>query len=252
MKITFLIAVLLAGSIINGWSQDVIYLFSGKQITGKVMSINKEDVFYHPKDDPVITKRAALDKVVMIVYENGSSHIIAAPPREPRKKDSIRYGNNLLSFHLIDLAFEDFTLSYERILKSGKLGIQIPISIGVGHPEQSYYNFYNTYAGAFVLNYYPAKQRKFNYFNGLMLQGGYGTGVEYVDSNYQTVDYKKTDMWYGKFLVNNGIYWNIAPTIRLSAYLGLGLAYYDKRSNEYLPAGISTCAKFSINMSCRF
>jgi hypothetical protein len=230
-------------------AQDIIYLYNGKQIKVKIDNITSQQIRYKPfenLDGPIkiIDKKA----VLMIVYEDGHSDVFAQGNKKSPKSDSIKLGNNLISFHVLDILFNDLTLSYERILPKGYLGLTFPVSLGIGEGVGSIFNFVDVYSGGIGLNYYPSGQKNINYLMGIILKAGKGKSTD----NSIYVNNVAPEMFYSRILINNGFCFCPVPGMRISLYFSLGLSYYDKYWRDNRPAGFYQSAGFSFNTSCRF
>jgi len=126
MKYLSSIILIIALSIIslNSYSQDIIYNIDGSKIEAKVEEVGKSEVKYRKFDNTdgpvyVLPKR----EIMMITYENGSHDIINEKSEEFQLQTD--FTRNIISFHLFDLLYNNVTLSYERILGNGTVGIRM-------------------------------------------------------------------------------------------------------------------------------
>ncbi len=235
-------------------AQDIIYKLDGTKEEVKVLEIDKKEIHYK-KFSNTEGPTYSIDRsnVVMITYENGNFDLLNKPVIEGKK--NVEFARNILSYHLFDLVFNEFTISYERLLKEGKIGIQIPLSFGYNRSNFYSDNFRSLFYSGATLNFYPTGQGIFKYFMGPQLILGYGEEQDYVDyfddqGNYIGTENLTTQSFYGKFFVNNGIIFTPIKNLSISTYLSLGIRYLNKspQDNDV----VKTDAHYSINLSYRF
>lgn len=190
-------------------------------------------------------------EISMILFENGKIRFFE---RESRAKHRVDFKKNLINYHLFDLIVNNFKLSYERILNSGKIGIQIPIAVGYGDDESisGFDDVHNTFYTGITLNFYPTGQGKVRYFMGPGIQIGTG----YFDDGYWnnsngTYIEENVDTYIFRFLVNNGIIFTPIDALSISLVGSLGIRYTDKTFNSD-NQNIKTVGAFSANLSYRF
>ncbi|MCF6169812.1 MAG: hypothetical protein L3J66_02390 [Bacteroidales bacterium] len=230
------------------FAQDYIYLRDQqKRIAAKNIRISGSEIRYESYDKTggqVYSLPSG--QVSLVAYQNGEVRLI-----ERKSKIISRYDfkRNLFTYHLFDLVVNNFTVSYERILKSGKIGIEIPLSFGYSENNSGYDDLSNKFYSGLYLNFYPTGQGKVRYFMGPGIRIGVGhndygyyDGNNYIENN--------SDSFYGKLLVNNGIIYSPISTLSLSAILSLGIRYFPEAnySNEV----VKTVAAFSFNLAYRF
>lgn len=250
-KTTLLIALFLSFSA-GLFAQDYIYLLDQDQsrIAAKNVRIDKSEIKYEnfdATDGRVYLLNPA--QVKLIAYENGEiKNLQTAVPTSKQKKEYI-FKKNLVTFHLFDLVFSNFTFSYERLLNSGKVGFQIPFSFGYSSGNNTPGNDFvvsKFYSGLNV-NFYPTGQGKVRYFLGPSLRLGLGHDNNNNSGNYET---ENPDTFYTKLLVNNGVMFSPIPELSLSVILSLGMRYYPE-AGQYNEE-VTTSAAFSFNLSYRF
>ena len=244
MKNFLILSILLLASSYGVLAQDYIYLrdlqtrIAAKNIKISVSEISYEN--YGADDGQVYSIKS--NQVNLIAYENGEVRMIQ---RKSKIINNYDFKKNLITYHLFDLVISNFTISYERILQNGKLGIQIPFSFGYSAGNNFGENVVISrfYSGLYF-NFYPTGQGKVRYFLG----PGIRLGVGHDNHDYDSQDY--TDTFYGKLLINNGIVFSPIPELSLSAILSLGVRYYPEASNYN--EEVRTSAAFSFNLSYRF
>ncbi len=164
----------------------------------------------------------------------------------------MNFKKNLINYHLFDLIVNNFKLSYERITSNGKLGIQIPIAIGYGDPDNvsGFDDVYNTFYTGVTLNFYPTGQGKVRYFMGPGIQVGTGFFSDGYYDGYSNV-YEKTETFIFRFMVNNGIMFTPIEALSISLVGSLGIRYTDETYYND-DQNIKTVGAFAANLSYRF
>ncbi|MBN3036735.1 MAG: hypothetical protein JW861_14210 [Bacteroidales bacterium] len=235
-------------------AQDVLHLNDGSTINCKVLEVGDKYIAFKLSSNPdgpdYLEKRS---RVYKIVYQNGMEDLI----QTVYDMECINYlPRNIFSYHLFDVVFNDFTLSYERISKNGKTGIRIPISAGYNYEENSDFDLKNLFYSGAGINFYPTGQGKFKYFMGPHIRFGLSRSqsnswiwVE-IDPNNGHFEQKKEDYFYGKLFIDNGLVYTPIPSFTVSSYLSLGIRYFD--STLDVDDGLRSTAHFSINLGYRF
>ncbi|MEA3496248.1 MAG: hypothetical protein U9R42_09460 [Bacteroidota bacterium] len=232
-------------------TQDIIYKNDGSKIEAKIVKIAQDVVKYKKYSDiEGATFILEISEITMIRYESGKNVFLTKAFTDVKKEvEEFELENNLITFHLFDIIFDDFTLSYEKISDDGTMGVQIPIAIGFD--KNSYYA-YSDYSNIFYtgigLNFYPTGQGIWKYFVGPSIR----LGKLRAKDNGWSSDAKEVITFYGKFLINNGIMFSPTPNYSVSAIGSLGIKYFDKEIDDYIPSGIYSAAHFAINISYRF
>jgi len=248
MKYLSSIILIIALSIIslNSYSQDIIYNIDGSKIEAKVEEVGKSEVKYRKFDNTdgpvyVLPKR----EIMMITYENGSHDIINEKSEEFQLQTD--FTRNIISFHLFDLLYNSVTLSYERILGNGTVGIRIPVTVSYG--EDDIYNYTRIFGSGIIVNFYPTGQGKWRYFVGPDVQMGVAESswYDYYNSYSQ---YKTENCLYTRFLIDNGVSFSPIKNMSVSVLVGLGIRYLAE-GDEY-ESGFNTDGQFSFNLSYRF
>lgn len=249
MKKNYLIVlVLLISGTINTFAQDYIYLKTGDKIAAIVSETTKTATLYTEFGSPSGEMKLVDNKdIKLIAFANGKV-------KDFTDGNSIKSNdgshNNLIAYHLADLIINNFTISYERIFNNGKMGIQIPLSIGYSGDYQELGDFQNKFYTGVNLNIYPTGQGQWRYFLGPGLRVGSGRYESY-DNCYDCYDYyhHEEDLFYFKFHINNGIMFTPVPALSLAASLSLGIRYVD---SKYADEKVRTTGAFSFNMIYRF
>ncbi len=231
-------------------AQDFIYKKDGNRIAAK----NVEELVghisyqkYNEQGDQIY--KINNNEVSFIAYENGLVKFVEKESRIIQRHD---FNQNIINYHLFDLVVNNFKISYERILKNGKIGIQIPIAFGYGNTDQisGFDDVYNQFYTGVALNFYPTGQGKIRYFMGPGIQIGTGFFEDSYNYSGANADHK-TDVYIFRFLVNNGIAFTPIKALSISLVGSLGIRYTDKTENTG-DQKIKTVGAFSTNLSYRF
>jgi hypothetical protein len=234
----------------EAYSQDFIYTKSNTRIAAKIIELGIGEVQYkeyNNPDGPVIAIKN--NDISLIAFEDGHLEFF-----EPVKKIVMRndFNKNLLTYHLADLIFNNFTLSYEHISKNGKTGFEIPISFGYGNHAQVD-DMYNQFYTGLNLNFYPTGQGKWRFLTG----PGLRIGVARWDYGYYNgdnvgcyVDYDENS-GYIKFMVNNGVIFTPIKALSFSIVGSIGIRYLFTIPRDY-KYQVRTTGAIAVNLSYRF
>jgi len=240
----------------NLLSQDIITLKNNYTIDAKNIVVTPDEInyenFYDDSGKILVLQKS---KVVSILYQNGSKVKMYQPSITVTQSTM---GENLITFHFLDFAISNFTVSYERIIEDGKYGIQIPFSFGYSNkpttipvplPWDSEYtnSLVNQFYTGITFNIYPSGQGKVKYFLGPALR--FGSGKYYENwSSYNSSPNSSINTGYVKFLVNNGIVFTFANSLSITAIGSIGIQHMYKVDNS----PTQTTGALSVNMSYRF
>ncbi|MEZ5195476.1 MAG: hypothetical protein R2764_03485 [Bacteroidales bacterium] len=235
-------------------AQDTIVFKSGERTLGIVKEISDLEILYKdfnfPDGPDYKVRKSSLSRVAL---KNGQVKQFS------KEKPLTVYPRNIIAYHIFDMVYPEFTISYEHILNSGKLGLKVPFSLGYNYSDgnngpRNYNSIWYTGVG---LNVYLMGQRMASYFIGPEIH--VGEGVEYYgyyDEDYygygQHFNVQKR-FYYTRFIINNGIAFCPIPEFRLAAVLGLGFRYYNIDSEyDYSEDGMKSTAYFTFSMGYRF
>jgi len=263
MKTLTTIFMLLFAFILNSYSQDVIYKKDGSKEEAKITLVGDKNIQYKKfsnLEGPVYTMPKS--DIVLITYENGQYELMQ-PEHETGKSSkqelSANFTKNMLGYHLFDVVYGDFTISYERILSSGTVGISIPIGFGYAYNTDYFGNsgewVKNLFYSGVGVNFYPTGQGKWRYFLGPEVRIGYGKTTYWQsvwdDNGNYISDYQVDDEGvYTKFFVNNGVMFTPVRNLSVSAIVGMGVRYFPEANYSYdafRPSGY-----YSMNLYYRF
>ena len=248
MKTTLLLIFVVLFATISSFTQDYIYLTNGEKIEAIVSETTKTATLYTVYGDANNQLKIVDNKdIKLIAFSNGKVKDFAEG--NPGVVSNNGFASNLVAYHLADLLINNFTLSYERILKSGKVGIQIPLSIGYSGDYQELGDFQNRFYTGIYVNFYPTGQGQWRYFLGPGLRFGTGVYEYYHDYDHYNNYYGEEDVFYFKFHINNGVIFSPIPNLSLAASLSLGIRYIDSKNTD---EKIRTTGAASFNMIYRF
>lgn len=151
---------------------------------------------------------------------------------------------NILWYYPSDLIFNSFTLAYERILPSGKVGLRVPLSMGFASSNRvnnfDSFRRNNRYETGLELNYYPFGQGKLNYYFGpaMRIRSYRLYYYDYSQPQPALLENKATLI---SLALKNGIYFQFNKSICISADVGLGLRLFNEPNapDIYYPTNIS-------------
>ncbi len=230
-------------------AQDYIYLRDNSaRIAAKNIKTDGVETRYQLYDG-VSNAVFALDNldISLIAYEDGS---IKYFKDEDQLKSVYEYKKNLFTFHLFSLIVNEFTLSYEHIFSGGKIGLQIPLSLGFSNSNNNGFdNVNNKYFTGLNLNFYPTGQGRVRYYLGPGVQVGqsYYNDDVYANGVYVT---DKVETLAVRFYVNNGLVISPVPDMSLSVVGSIGVRYLDNPGDAR--DEIKTVGAFAFNLSYRF
>jgi len=246
-----LIATLLISIVVSQLNaQDTIVFNSNQRTAVIVKEVNDLEIRYkdfsNPSGPDFVTGKS---NVYQIIFENGE------PLQISKKKQKVGYGRNIISYHIFDFVYQDLSISYEHVLKNGKLGFKVPIAVGFNTDRDNGPRLYNNvmYSGL-GLNVYIFGQNMVSYFIGPEIHVGIGKEEYYYHEQYEPYSsyYKDEQFVYGRFLINNGISFNPVYNFRLAAVLGLGVRYYELDEQNNSDDGFRSTAYFTFSMGLRF
>lgn len=242
-------------------AQDIIYKKDGSKEEAKIVLVGEKEIQYKKYNNlegPVYT----LNKkdIVLIAYQNGEYETIKTADDDKKAAKielSENFAKNLITYHLFDVVYGDFTFSYERILSSGTIGIKIPLGFGYAY-NSDYFNNNENWVKNFMytgigVNFYLTGQGKWRYFIGPDVRVGYGKQSYwyYWDENGDYYEEERVNEGiYTKFYIDNGVIFTPIKSFSFAAIVGVGVRFFPDAGPNYstvMPAGY-----FSTNISYRF
>jgi hypothetical protein len=244
-------------------AQDIIFKKDGAKEEVKIVVVGEREIQYkkfNNLEGPVYTINKK--DISLITYQNGEYEMIKSAgddKRAAKAELTENFAKNLITYHLFDVVYGDFTFSYERILSSGNVSIRIPV--GFGYAYSSGFNdwnsnrLYNLFYSGIGVNFYPTGQGKWRYFVGPNIRVGYGKDIYWQaiydnNGNYISDGEVSNEGIYTKFFMDNGLMFTPVKNFCVSAIVGVGVRYFPNASdfnNSVTPTGY-----FSMNVSYRF
>lgn len=249
------------------FAQDRITLSDGTSRTGKIISEDQNFVRMKLDDGTVSAFRKAI--INELNYGSGQVQkqlpdlkIDPVPRSRPVKQNNrVEYksdeiGSNIISFNYFNILHSNISISYERIYKSGIIGVKIPVSVRLGASNRFFAVEHDYYTGI-DLNFYPVGQNSVSYFLGPAIRVGSGTvsgSREYIVDQFNTGypgDFPSGEAngTYVAFKFNNGIMFQPTPEFYLSLDAGLGLRQFFIDNFE---ANSRTFFNFGAHVGFRF
>ena len=282
MKTKLFFTFLIVSSYLNSFAQDTIYKTNGIKIIAKVMEINSSSIKYKfsGSDHDVDANIPKVD-VAYIVYANGMKEVYnnSASKKQTGLDDSPeRFADhnyqlpfrNIIAINCFEMFFTDLSLSYERISKSGKYSIKIPVSVGLnGKPNTNSYTsgfltgdqfFQNRlYSGGVEFNVYPFGQTRSTFYLGVSAVAGsfvyyksvtsypYSGSSSYSYNNYTYVNEKHIGSQYAG-MFHLGGYLGLSTNFLIGAKLGLGFKKEETVDVNYTEPKV----QLDLNLAYRF
>ena len=233
---------------LNLFSQDYIYTRDNNRIAAKDVTIDIAEVHYKAFNNPTGPVIAIKNnEISLIAFADGRLQFF-----EPVKKIITRneFNKNLFTYHLADLIVNNFTISYERISKNGKIGFEIPLSLGYGRYAEIDDIINQFYTGLSV-NFYPTGQGKWRFITGPGVRVGSAKWDYYTHDNYGNYSNYNNTTGYFKLLVNNGVIFTPIKALSFSIIGSIGVRYVFKMPPDY-DQRVRTTGGVSVNLSYRF
>lgn len=243
-------------------AQDILYKTDGSKEQVKITLVSDKEIQYKKfsnLEGPVfsISKR----DILMITYENGDFEMMKSQSNDKQAAKTElaeNFEKNLISYHLFDVVYGDFTFSYERILASGIIGITIPFGLGYAYSSDYINNdewIKNKFYSGIGINFYPTGQGKWRYFVGPNIRVGYGKQIDsyggYYDEYGNWIEEDITNQGiYTKFHMDNGVMFTPIKNFSASAVVGVGVRFFPEAGDNHSPTRPS--GQFSLNISYRF
>lgn len=185
---------------------------NGDEVKAKIMEVGPDVIRYKKESyldgpDYVVKK----SQISQIRYGNGETEDygkVVEDVKEKKQQETPEYGKNIISVNPLNVVFSTGTISYERIISQGKMGIKVPIE----------YGWAARYAAAGChLNFYPFGQQRWSYYLGPALYGG-------------LIDYTKISGWTTRTVqvtilgayFNNGVSFMATKGFYMGANAGIG------------------------------
>jgi hypothetical protein len=239
------------------YGQDIITRSDGVVIKARVLemspSLIRFKLFQQP--DTGVYQISTQDVQVVRLADGSTKSFTPAAAAAPFNYYT-GSGRNLLWFYPIDLLFSNFTLAYERVLNSGKVGFKIPLTIGLSsaNPQNNYYNSFrenSLFGTGLEVNIYPFGQGRFQFFLGPAFAFRSYQSYYYSYAGPQPAQQRRNGEMYALAL-KTGIYYQFTNRFIISGDTGLGFRflrepdlpdnYYENRA--YIPGNLHLGFRF--------
>ncbi|PLX14240.1 MAG: hypothetical protein C0598_01800 [Marinilabiliales bacterium] len=233
-------------------SQDLLYFSNGNILKVNTIEQNSEGVtFTLYNSTNVEVFNANKEELIRIIKQNGD---VVTFDGIYRSESDISFPKNRVAFNVLHAPQGIITMKYEFLNKTGNLGFEIPMSVGLLEdtyldPIGEIFNreFYSLFYTGLTLNWYPVGQKRVSYVLGPSLRLGIGKDqyYYYYDSYYS----EPKEEYYSKLLINNGLILNPSDHFSISFMFSLGIMHHNAPPEEYK---FRTVADASINLAFRF
>ena len=176
------------------FSQDTIYKTDGSKIIGKIIEVNAASIKYKFIDGNETVIETSKNAITRISYHNGSKEFFdnTTPKKEtytnedkPTTKSDAPYLKNIFAVNMFEMAFTNFSFSYERIFGSGKIGLKVPVSFGMGGKQNdNNYNPDNWETTIYLTNKKFGTGLEFNFYPGGQGRNTFYVGVSGMVGSY--------------------------------------------------------------------
>lgn len=242
------------------YAQDRITRSDGTVIGARVLEVRTDLILFRlmPPGDTGVYQISTRD-VRLLNLADGSTKTF---PQVLAEREPFNYetgsGRHIVWFYPLDLLYGNLGLAYEHILLSGKLGLKVPLQIGLGSsdsPQNYSANFRaNTrYSTGLEGKFYPFGQGRFGFYAGPALQY-----VSYWTYYYPAgnPDPEKRGIKLVSLALKSGVHYQFSPAFSLALEAGLGFHSYLDRPDPgqgYYPENRNTAyLPFNFQLGFRF
>ena len=248
-KLTLLLIVTILANI--SFAQELLYFANGNLLQVSNYKESSDSVsFQIYKSTEDRTYNIHKNELIKMITETGEIIEFSGKYNKSVSKD---FSSNIISFNTLAIPAGRFTMTYQFLNKTGKIGYEIPVSIGLLQdaytdplPEIFDIEFYSVFYTGFTLNWYPLGQNKVSYVLGPSFRIGVGE-EDYWDS-YNYYDNTK-QAYYSKLLINNGIVLMPSKHFSMAFILSFGIMH---RTDIPDYSNFGTTGDFTFNLSYRF
>jgi hypothetical protein len=228
----------------QAFCQDIITRADSVRIKASILNVGNDLIRYRLYASPDSSEyRISTLDVLFVEFADGTRRVFSqdAMRRQPIDDEDYDtdFGRNILSVSISDFLFVNATVAYERISRSGKVGVKIPLSFGLD-PREEIYDFYRrnkNFSAGLDLHIYPFGQGRLSYY--------LGPQVEYMSFNYYDYYYDRNDPYAPtqfrsntgnmfSFIVSNGAYYQFSKSLVTAFDVGVGVRTWSRlESTEY-------------------
>lgn len=139
---------------------------------------------------------------------------------------------NLITVDYVSPVFGAATVSYERLFSSGKLGLEVPISIGF-KSTSNITSEPRIWGAGLELKYYPTGQSKIAYYLGLDNQVGQLKQYYYYYDYFAPYPQATNPRMFFATYIKNGVSFNVFERLSISPAFALGIRTVDSSHRMY-------------------
>ncbi|MGV3589851.1 MAG: hypothetical protein ACO1OF_22780 [Adhaeribacter sp.] len=224
-------------AVLMAYGQEIITRTDGVAIQAQVLEIKPNQINFRLFGQPdTLIYQISTQDVQTLRRADGATQTFNQPGANVADRGfnyETQTRRHILWFHPLDLIYASFTLGYEYLLPSGKLGVKIPVSLGLaGGTGSNYYDDFrrnNRYGAGLELNIYPFGQGRFNYY--------FGPAVNYRSYRFYYYNYAqglpqpellKENAQLFTAAIKNGIYYQFNKSFSIGADVGLGIRFFNE------------------------
>lgn len=257
----FLAVIFVLGLVQFSFGQDIIFMKSGIKIECKVEEVGKMKIHFVRFDNDFSESKMKRD-VLVVQYGNGEYYYPNLSEEVVQRNEMISkvrgfagengiagYPKNKVFFNVNNILFGNLNFGYERISKSGKLGIRFPFKMGFGNENYSYIIASNdpqtvVYSGGVEFLYYLIGNDKTTYVSGVGVELGRSNFFGYANNGLTRTTYTKD---YLGVLFYNGVAIQIIEELEFLILGGIGPKSFINRKDR-----TGVIANFSFNVAYKF
>jgi len=235
------------------FSQELLYFSNGNLLKVTDLKQTTDSVSFQIYNSSLPTSYTInKNELEKLISENGE--IIEFSGKYMIANET-EFNANSVSFNTLAIPAGRFTMAYQILNKNGKVGYEIPVSIGLFNdantdplPEIFDIEMYSIFYSGFTLNLYPMGQKRVNYVLGPSFRFGVGRDNNYYCYDCGYYDYDKQFL-YTKLLINNGLVLTPGEHFSMSFIFSLGVIFRDNHPGEET---FGTTGDFLFNMAYHF
>lgn len=244
ISIKFIVVIFVLISFNRAFAQDTIYTYRKQKLVVDIIEITNDKVAFKlysndDKDEYYLSK----DEIAVIVYHDGRLKSFTTKKMRNRsisktKSDTLKLGNNLILMNVADVIFGQFTMNYERFLKSGYFSFKVPFSLGlyqvgsgnrIFNDDLIYYSLNKVLSTGLSFHFYPYNQGYTKLFLGPSIESGLYKNAKYYYFDTTNPDTKRIN-FYASFQFHTGVLFTLNDRFQISTSLGFGRNFdYNER-----------------------
>ncbi|QDA61738.1 hypothetical protein [Hymenobacter jejuensis] len=234
---------------------------NGTSLEAQVLDVKGTQIFYKKwaeRDGPTVV--LSTEYVQYILYQNGVKRTFEqhTPAASTLPVETVNLGQNIVSVRPADLIFTNLTLAYERLLRANRLGIKVPVTVGINHRgpgydfSSAYYQHNKVFSTGLEVNFYLSPAERFRYFVGPAVQWGrfrylYVGRYDYTGGQPPQMQNRVGQHW--AVLANAGVWYQINERLVFTADGGVGwqTKKIDRNGNTFIISQLDTNRWFRVS-----